>query len=742
MPTTFKFDLNNLPETEADIDFSDLEKEYAVPDIEFHFDSIVVVNNVPIVDESREKRLLSVIQKIFKGCGQIRENGIHMPMEEKDGKRVSKGFMFIEFETAEMANLAVRQINNYRMDKQHTLTVHHFDDVDKAAKVSDEFIEPEEETFKEREYLRDWLMDPRARDQFVVYRDEDVSIFWNNKKDEAELVHSRPQWTETYVQWSPRGTYLATIHMQGVALWGGPSWSKIMRFFHPGVKPIDFSPNERYLVTWSSIPIQSGVPDSPFGPESEGHQIAIWDIQTGLPMRTFPGVTSKSGEGTSTMIWPAFKWSPSGRYFARLTPGQAISVYEVPSMGLLEKKSIKIEGVRDFEWSPATVTDSEGRRQRDEMLAYWTPEVGNQPARITLLNIPSRTVVRTKNVFNVNDCRIHWHPQGDYLCVKVDRHTKSKKSTFSSLELFHIREKGVPVDVIELKDMAIAFAWEPHGERFTVITTSDQNLLHATGATIPITPRTSVSFYGPEKTKPSKDAAVSGVAKGSFQLLKHLEKKVTNGVFWSPKGRHLVLATLRSQITWDVEFWDMDLETSNKNPADPGSTIHLIAKQEHYGVTNIEWDPTGRYVVTSASAWRHTMENGYMLWDFRGELLQKKILDRFKQFLWRPRPKTLLSEEQQRKIRRNLKEYSKEFDLEDQFSQTAASRVVLEERRRLLQEWNAWRAQIEKELAEARAAAGQEPDHHVPGDDEYEIIEEWVEEVISEKEEIIKEKKK
>jgi translation initiation factor 3 subunit B len=49
-----------------------------------------------------------------------------------------------------MADLAVRQVNNYRMDKQHVLTVHHFDDVDKAAKVDDEFVEPEEEEFEER----------------------------------------------------------------------------------------------------------------------------------------------------------------------------------------------------------------------------------------------------------------------------------------------------------------------------------------------------------------------------------------------------------------------------------------------------------------------------------------------------------------------------------------------------------------------------------------------------------------
>ena len=43
------------------------------------------------------------------------------------------------------------------------------------------------------------------------------------------------------------------------------------------------------------------------------------------------------------------------------------------------------------------------------------------PARVTLLEIPSRNEVRVKNLFNVADCKMHWQKSGDYLCVKVDR---------------------------------------------------------------------------------------------------------------------------------------------------------------------------------------------------------------------------------------------------------------------------------------------------------------------------------
>lgn len=54
------------------------------------------------------------------------------------------------------------------------------------------------------------------------------------------------RWTETYVRWSPKGTYLATFHQRGIALWGGEKFKQIQRFSHQGVQLIDFSPCERY----------------------------------------------------------------------------------------------------------------------------------------------------------------------------------------------------------------------------------------------------------------------------------------------------------------------------------------------------------------------------------------------------------------------------------------------------------------------------------------------------------------
>jgi hypothetical protein len=76
--------------------------------------------------------------------------------------------------------------------------------------------------------------------------------------------------------------------------------------------------------------------------------------------------------------------------------------------------------LQDFEWSPS-----------DPILAAYTTEQNQLPARIVLVKLPERTEIRQKNLFSVSDIRISWHPQGDYLAVKVDRFTKTKKSTYT-----------------------------------------------------------------------------------------------------------------------------------------------------------------------------------------------------------------------------------------------------------------------------------------------------------------------
>jgi translation initiation factor 3 subunit B len=136
------------------------------------------------------------------------------------------------------------------------------------------------------------------------------------------------------------------------------------------------------------------------------------------------------------------------------------------------------------------------------------------------------------------------------------------------------------------------------------------------------------------------------------------------------------------------------------------------------------------------------MENGYHLYDFKGEQLREEPVEKFKQWLWRPRPPTLLSKEEQKQIRKNLREYSKIFDQEDADRGASADLAVVEHRRRLLDEWLAWRAGVEDDVKMEREARGL-PLDPVEGlirktdESEYQVIEEIMEEIVEESEEIV-----
>jgi translation initiation factor 3 subunit B len=137
------------------------------------------------------------------------------------------------------------------------------------------------------------------------------------------------------------------------------------------------------------------------------------------------------------------------------------------------------------------------------------------------------------------------------------------------------------------------------------------------------------------------------------------------------------------------------------------------------------------------------MENGYHMYTFSGSPLSENPIEKFKQLLWRPRPPTLLSKEEQRNIRRNLREYSRDFDEEDKYAVDIANTAIVEQRRRLLEEWDAWVRREKEEVKEEREELGI-PDpkellalqrRRSGASEEEHVVEELVEDVVEESEE-------
>ena len=75
------------------------------------------------------------------------------------------------------------------------------------------------------------------------------------------------------------------------------------------------------------------------------------------------------------------------------------------------------------------------------------------------------------------------------------------------------------------------------------------------------------------------------------------------------------------------------------------------------------------------------MENGYNIYTSQGVELHSQQLEKFFQFVWRPRPPTPLDEPRLKDIRKNLREIGKKLDAELIKRRTAMDSVLFGQRR-------------------------------------------------------------
>jgi translation initiation factor 3 subunit B len=85
-------------------------------------------------------------------------------------------------------------------------------------------------------------------------------------------------------------------------------------------------------------------------------------------------------------------------------------------------------------------------------------------------------------------------------------------------------------------------------------------------------------------------------------------------------------------------------------------------------------------------------DHGYYIWSFQGRILKRINLKNFIQFLWRPRPASLLSEEKCKEIKKSLKKFYPQFEAKDRMRLTRASKELVEKRAKLREVFEEYRS--------------------------------------------------
>jgi translation initiation factor 3 subunit B len=308
--------------------------------------------------------------------------------------------------------------------------------------------------------------------------------------------------------------------------------------------------------------------------------------------------------------------------------------------------------------------------------------------------------VRQQNVFNVERCDLHWQSQGDMLAAVA---VIKGKTTLTSFNVFRLRERNVPVETLELPEKVLKFAWEPSTTRFAVSHTE-----HASGKGL-----CSVSFYSVES---------------AIQLLRKVEKKPANALYWSPRGNTILLADMVA-TNGAVEFYN-------------AHDYEVMAIAEHFSATSIEWDPSGRYVaIISARGRSANVESSYSIYHLTGELVQKVVKQKLMLFSWRPRPNTLLTKDALQRLKNKLSDYFSRFAQEERHQVDAVAEAERSRRSNDVALFNQRLSRrVDEYRSESRARRDLRGGAFSDTEDDFLVTEEIVisEEVINVREEIVK----
>lgn len=682
----------------------------SLPPFKPDFSSAIIVDDIPKVTQDKVTRLKEALVKIYAQVAPVSEADIYMPFD--DAENISYGFCFIKFPSKELAEIAVKATQGYKLGK-NIFKVNSYADFDALEPLTENDEPPKLLDFNARPDISTWLKDAQCRDQFSVRYGRETEIYWMNTTSgepaskvyggEREKDSKGRVWCESTIEWSPQGTFFATFHNPGIKLWGGDDFKAFGRFMHTKVEELSFSPCEKYMITYRLTEHPNCDPNE---------AIIVWDVRTGVKLKSF-GLKSPFDKGmhvqasitvedknfkkidkvirgkvkdynddekefsiedgnvvyekiplravTALQDPNKLKWSADGNYFARVGPDMT-SVYTTPTVNLLDRKSVLTKDVLDFVWSPRT-----------NLFSYWSPAVGNYPARVNILRIPDRQEICSKNFFDVTDGKMIWQNEGDYLCTHMVKSQGKKKSYV--LAFFRVKDSGVPVELLELSEPIIQIAWEPSGDRCAIAYGDTRN--------------PTVSFYSMinqnvvTKAIPGATKTAAPTVRNELTHLFTKNNVKCHDIQWSPSGGFVALAYF---ATDGCGFELIDVDTGN-----------TMASRHHERGNKLCWDPSGRFITTAtitelrnAYSVGHS-EDGVNFYHFQGNLFYQFKREKLYSFAWRPRPKDLLTADEKKKVIKNLGKYSKKFEKEDRARKEELNAELQAHRFKVASEFLQWR---------------------------------------------------
>eukprot|EP00834_Sanchytrium_tribonematis_P006454 NODE_476_length_6991_cov_0.522635.p2 type:complete len:714 gc:universal NODE_476_length_6991_cov_0.522635:1449-3590(+) len=614
-----------------------------------------VVDGIPIVPSSKIDKLKSFFGKYFKVS-------THCDIIEEDGK--TTGLMFVK------SAKDISEFDGKMMDKKHTLSIVKLLDV----------LDEDQEIVKESKPVEN------ITEELIVF--QGGKAVEANKKELTDKEHNFKN-LKLYKQ---KFGYI------------DEDWIVIndKKYKHPNAKDYFFSPKENFMISWSTTKIDAVRDQMPF--ECNNKSILIWNLEgyfiCGLEMKDFDVASNK------------LKFTDDDAFFAYNDDGKL----QIFNLKTLESKFISVNANK-FDLQPIPYGST------DYKLVYYTLGQQNMPARVCLIDFDNQ-VLASRNLFNVHSCDLYFDPRGIYLLATITKINKSKKVTGTSVELFKLKDKGIPVESTDFAQQRVTHvAWDPKSPKVVMVTVVEQKVQQQAV----ITRKARSEDVSPD------EVAANGVpnnmtvrflevskGKAAFEELLTLEDTSLNYAIYSPAGRVVCLAGTKSLSKGNLVFYDTGASDgvpltkelfiqnnkvrNKKEVADGahGTSVSLtirrdrivkISEDEHYKVSKLSWDPTGRYLCTLCLV---GSDAGYRLYDLKGSMVLKNTVKFIENFVWKQPVPILLDNNRVKRVKQSLNNYIARFEAEDEAAKRETSKAELEKIESGWAEWVAFRERAKK----------------------------------------------
>lgn len=381
---------------------------------------------------------------------------------------------------------------------------------------------------------------------------------------------------------SPNGALVALVSdREQLALYDPQEGTKVKEFNITDAQKLEFSPNGRFLITWSH-------PSKGSATEGADGNLRVWDVESTELLAAYSQKVYKTD---------VIQFAANDSFCFRQVNNE-IHVY---SSSTLAPNAI-VTKIRHQGYTQFKVAQENNSSKFN--IAVFNPEAGGKPARVTLFSVnlasPEAVTVSaplsSRTIFGATEAILMWNKSGFDLLVHSQSDIDSSNASYygaTGLYIMHANN-DVSAKVEQTKEGPVhAAQWSPLGDRFVIA-----------AGNMPC----QCTMYN-EKAEPVYQFGAAH----------------RNAISWAPHGRFLMIAGF-GNLAGEMDFYDI-------------IRLKKIGSNVSHCATSFVWSPCSRYFMTASLAPRMNVDNGFKIFKYNGfgPILQQGF-EKAYDAVWRPAP--------------------------------------------------------------------------------------------------------